>query len=91
MEYYKGSYLYGCFDRNIRYVLILVLCRDIFGTYFQVILTSWIGIVKVSDLVAKVPTWRSSTFWGATETFYCVSTVYTTKFSSGVVRLEYVY
>jgi len=38
---------------------MLVLCRGICGTYLQVILTSWIAIVKVSDLVAKVPTWRS--------------------------------
>jgi len=54
--------LHGCCNSSIRYVIILVLCRGICGTYFQVILTSWIAIVKVSDLVAKVPTWRSPSF-----------------------------
>jgi len=29
--------------------------------------------------------------WRGTETFYCVAAVYSTKFSSGVERLECVY
>jgi len=29
--------------------------------------------------------------WRGTDTFYCVAAVYSSKFSSGVERLEYVY
>jgi hypothetical protein len=80
--------LYSCFNRNIRYAVVLVLCRGKFVTYFQALLTSWIGIVKVSDLVAEVPTWRSPKFQRGTETFYSVAAVNCTNFSSGIVRLK---
>jgi hypothetical protein len=46
--------------------MVLFLCRGIFLTYFEVTLTSWIGIVKVSGFMAKVPTWRSTTIWKGT-------------------------
>lgn len=43
-----------------------------FHTYFEVILTSWIGIVKVSDLMAKVPTWRSAVVWKGPQKYFFV-------------------